>query len=245
MKRLIFVIILINIMLFFGCNKKNEEYKFKQSNVLNKFEKTRIELVTKDEVKIIGNYFETTNSKKGVILLHMLNHNKDSWDNLIPDLLNSGFNVLAIDFRGHGESQGDWKNFSEEDFKNMKYDALSGIEFLKSKGIENIYIIGASIGANTSIILASEDITEIKKVVALSPGLNYRGIDILDAIKNLKVDVLLVTSKLDTYSYSSVLSINSDMVKKIIKPGKSHGTDMISEYSELKKEIIDFLLYEK
>src|SRR5262245_29619523 len=44
--------------------------------------------------------------EQGVVLAHGGRFNKESWDRQARTLVKSGFRVLAIDFRGRGQSRG-------------------------------------------------------------------------------------------------------------------------------------------
>ena len=67
---------------------------------------------TSDGLKISANFFPV-DSDKGVVLLHMLDGEKNDWNSIVPKLTANKFNVLAIDLRGHGMSSLDWRDFSE------------------------------------------------------------------------------------------------------------------------------------
>jgi pimeloyl-ACP methyl ester carboxylesterase len=43
---------------------------------------------------------------RGLVLAHGGRFTKDSWTEQMPAFLNAGFRVLAIDFRGRGQSRG-------------------------------------------------------------------------------------------------------------------------------------------
>jgi pimeloyl-ACP methyl ester carboxylesterase len=92
-----------------------------------------ITLKTSDDQVIKGIYYPNSMSKKGILLLHQLAKNKDSWKQWIPEL-GKTHNVLAIDLRGHGESSGDYKDFSDDDFNAIKKDVAASVEMLERKG---------------------------------------------------------------------------------------------------------------
>ncbi|MGV8162228.1 MAG: alpha/beta fold hydrolase [Candidatus Nanoarchaeia archaeon] len=189
-----------------------------------------------DNVIIKGSFFPSSSSKKGLILLHQLAKNRDSWKPWIPEF-NKTHNVIAIDLRGHGESNGDFKDFSDDDFNSMKKDVAASVEFLVKKGLEpkQISFIGASIGANTVQNYVSVNAHD--KAVLLSPGLNYRGIKL--TMKD--TSSLIVVSTEDSYSCDSVKDLEkiSPASKFIYLSNKGHGTNMLD--SKLVAEIVRFL----
>lgn len=84
---------------------------------------------------------------------------------------------------------------------------------------------------------------EIKKAVALSPGLEYLGVSAENAISKIKNNLLLVASADDDYSYKSVKQLNKLNPRTEIKlyDDAGHATNMFSKYPELMDEIIDWL----
>ncbi|MEK6853020.1 MAG: alpha/beta fold hydrolase, partial [Nanoarchaeota archaeon] len=105
-----------------------------------------VELKTEDGIKLKADYFE--GGHRSVILLHMLNHDRRDWKDLAIRLQQRNFTVIAPDFRGHGDSEGNWMAFKEREFKNMEFDVDAAVKFLKTKKKQEISVIGASIGAN-------------------------------------------------------------------------------------------------
>jgi len=195
-----------------------------------------ITLKTSDDQVIKGIYYPNSMSKKGILLLHQLAKNKDSWKQWIPEL-GKTHNVLAIDLRGHGESSGDYKDFSDDDFNAIKKDVAASVEMLERKGIsrKNISFIGSSIGANTVQNYVS--MYPHDKAVLLSPGINYRGIK----LSMTDTSSLVIVSKEDSYSYDSVRELESvsPTSKFIYLDNKGHGTNMLDQ--KLISEILTFI----
>lgn len=139
----------------------------------------KIMFETEDGVKIAGNYWK--GSDPAVLLLHMMPSVKESWNDFAEALNRKGMAVLAIDLRGHGQStaQGeniiDFRTFSDKEHQASIKDVEAAISYLKQNGVSEIFMGGASIGANLALQYQSGH-PEIKKVFLLSAGLNYRGI---------------------------------------------------------------------
>jgi phosphatidylglycerol lysyltransferase len=79
------------------------------------------------------------------------------------------FHTIAIDSRGHGESQSDDENYSIEQYSN---DVL---EICKAKGIASAYVIGYSDGGNISLFLAQKAPELFPRIVAISPNYLVSG----------------------------------------------------------------------
>jgi pimeloyl-ACP methyl ester carboxylesterase len=210
----------------------------------------KIKIITEDGVELSGLY-TIANQKKFAILLHMMPSNKESWNAFSVKLFEDGWDVIAIDLRGHGESnlggKINYKEFSDKEHQNKILDIDSAFKFLEARGatFENTIIIGASIGANLAIKYASIH-NSIKSSVVLSPGLDYKGVLTDKAILKLKEDqmVYIITSREDIYSYQSSEKLKKINPNKIIFKSQDklgHGTTIFENKPELMAEVIVWL----
>src|SRR5260370_27298790 len=81
--------------------------------------------------------------ERGVVLAHGGRFNKESWEKQAQALVKAGFRVLAIDFRGRGQSRGPQSKSSDE---GVEYDVLAAVRYLHKTGAKTVSIIGASFG---------------------------------------------------------------------------------------------------
>jgi len=208
----------------------------------------KITFKTRDGVTITGNYFKPLRKQAPVfILLHMMPATKESWNDFAAIIQKKGYAVLAIDLRGHGESTDrngvllDYKEFKDEEHRNSMNDIASAKEFLAGKnGIDmsSIAIAGASIGANLALWQASID-KDVRLIMLLSPGLNYRGILADELAPGFKGHVYILASEGDTKSAESsrkLAEIFTGETKIEIIKGDMHGTNMFNP------EIMDDIL---
>src|ERR1700686_3993745 len=65
-----------------------------------------VDLTAGDGVKLKATYFAATKPGPGVLLLHQCNRQRKIWDGLAQQLAAAGVNVLTLDYRGFGESDG-------------------------------------------------------------------------------------------------------------------------------------------
>ncbi|MDO8660959.1 MAG: alpha/beta fold hydrolase [Candidatus Woesearchaeota archaeon] len=213
------------VLLFSSC-------VFQEDDAMSSF------LTAKDGVKIAYDFWQ--GNKQGVLLVHQLPVNKESWSAFVPELTTKGYSVLAIDYRGRGESGGQLQ--SVQDFQNIALDVDVAIDFLKEKGIKNVFIIGASIGANHAL-LAGVHRSEVSAVVLLSPGLDYRGVKTELFATQFTKPVLIVASEDDKYSAMSakkLYALAKGMKELKMFDTAGHGTDMFVE-KELGSLILSFL----
>ncbi len=199
-----------------------------------------ITLKTVDGVNIKATLYDNP-SGMGIILLHELGKDRNVWNKLASEL-QKNYKVISIDLRGHGESDLDWRDFSEEDFNDIELDVAAAKDEL---GVKKIAIIGASIGANIALNYAVND-SEVKAVILLSPGLDYKGVSIKKSILDCQKPMLVFTAEEDSYSYESgnALSKISGFVELKAYPGKEHGVEILNKNVDA-KEIISFWLKQK
>lgn len=79
-----------------------------------------------------------------VVLAHGGRFAKESWAPQARVLADSGFFVLALDFRGRGTSRGGPGH--ETDQEAVDLDVLAAVRYLEERGARRISLIGASFG---------------------------------------------------------------------------------------------------
>lgn len=208
----------------------------------------KVSFKTTDEVKIIGNWFIAPGADTTVLLLHMRPADKDSWNEFAARLNAAGLSALAIDLRGHGESvEQDGKKIDYRDFPggshaDCRKDIDAAMDFLNNNGVKNIYVVGGSIGANLAID-AMARYGEMKKGVALSPGLEYLEVSAENVISKITNNLFLAASADDDYSYKSVKKLHELNPRTEIKlyDDAGHATKMFSKYPELMGELVKWL----
>ncbi len=152
----------------------------------------KIFLTTKDGIKIAADLYSVEPARCWLILVHMMPVAKESYRELAQRFQNLGYESIAIDLRGHGESDGGPDGYLNKNFDHQKsiLDLETAADYLiENRGVvaDKISFIGASIGANLSLQYISEH-PEFKTADLLSAGLNYHGIKTEPLVKNLKAD---------------------------------------------------------
>ena len=105
---------------------------------------------------------------RGVVLAHGAKFDKESWGKQAEFLAKNGFRVLAIDFRGYGQSRGGDKSApgAGENYE----DILGAVRYLRENGARTVSVIGASMGggaAANAVIHARTG--EIDRLILLAP----------------------------------------------------------------------------
>ncbi len=211
----------------------------------------KITFRTEDGVTIAGNYFRSQGEHAPVfLLLHMMPSTKESWNEFAPRLHGLGFEVLAIDLRGHGESidkdgkRIDYREFTDEEHRESILDIAASKDFLRQGGADTgrMGIAGASIGANLALQWASMD-KDVGLLVLLSAGVDYRGIKTPELARKYRNPVYILASEKDTRNAGQSSRILFGMFpcdKKLnIIQGSSHGTDMLS--TDIMEDIMEWI----
>ena len=218
MKRIILLVLIIGFILT-SCD-----------NTESQTDPNEITLTTSDEINLTANYYETNAGDHAVLLLHMVGRDRHEYDNLLPTIMKNSYSVLALDFRGHGNSDLDYTTFTEQDWQNLVLDVQAGVDFLESKGYKKIVVIGASIGANAALKQAVQD-ARIDNLILLSAGEDYHGLRALDYAQFYDEPVLVIASMDDTDAavtatriYNAVNTKDKDL--KMYQTG-GHGTNLL------------------
>ncbi len=125
-----------------------------------------------------------------VLLAHGGRFTKESWAKQAPVLVKAGFEVMAIDFRGRGRSNG--PGGMEASDEQLEMDVMAAVRYLHAHGAKSVSIVGGSMGgaaAGDASIMSNPG--EIDRIVMLGAAPN------LPADK-LKSPALFIVARNDT-----------------------------------------------
>jgi len=210
------------------------------------------ELVTfkaADGVEIVGDYYPSGHGRFA-IFLHMMPATKESWRAFAEKFVMTGYDCLAIDLRGHGESNMsgalNYRTFSDAEHQATIRDVEAAFDWLVAKGADagNTVVVGASIGANLAINFLAE--RGFAAAIALSPGLDYHGVMTEPSVRALTSgqSVILVASDDDpesTESSRALHAANPSRTLLVERNGLGHGTRMFDRAPALMDELIALL----
>lgn len=215
-----------------------------------------MELTTKDNKRIAADYYQAEDPRGWVVYLHMMPATKESWRPLASYLAKNGYAGIAIDFRGHGASDGGpegYQEFSDAEHQASTKDLEAALTYLEGAGAvpKRVALIGASIGANLALKWLAEH-KEYPCAVLLSAGLNYRGIKTEPLARNLcrGQRVLFAASRDDTRAGGDNAAQNETIAAAIPdEAGKEllsyetggHGTMLTEAHPELAEKILNFI----
>lgn len=123
----------------------------------------KVKFENKRDLELVGNYWEA-DSDTGIVMSHGYTGDKTEWgyfDKIAEELNEAGYNVLAFDFAGSGESDDEALKI-----KNQVEDLETAIDYIKSREIERVGLFGHSQGGLVSLRNYSDD---IEAMVLTSP----------------------------------------------------------------------------
>ena len=202
-------------------------------------------LKTADGVNIAYNLYGAKNPKGWLVLVHMMPATKESWQEFAKTAQQLGYESIAIDLRGHGQSDGgpnDYQKFSDAEHQASINDLEGAWKFLESRGAkpEKTAVIGASIGANLAIQFLTQHL-EVSSGAFLSPG-DYRGLDSGALVKKLSPNqkVVFAASRKDGRAAGNNAAQNQEYYN--LAPAKNkrlilfdqlgHGTELLDLKNE-------------
>ncbi len=150
------------------------------------------------------------NGDRAVVLVHGGRFNKESWEKQAQILAKAGFRVLAIDFRGYGQTITGTQTTDDKSYP----DVLTAVRYLRSTGAKSVSAVGASMGgdATADAVLQSRP-GEIDRIIFL-------GSDGGAAPERLKGRKLFIVSRGDTSSDGLRLPGISEHYGRAPKPKK-------------------------
>ena len=132
-----------------------------------------VELKASDGIALKGTYFGAAKPGPGVLLLHQVNRQRKSWDDLAKQLAAAGINALALDMRGFGESGG--KSYEKltdaevgKEWQGRPDDIDVAFQYLVSQSGVNRDLIGMCgaglLGVDNSVQAARRHSAQVKSL---------------------------------------------------------------------------------
>lgn len=119
-------------------------------------------LFTQDKVKISFEHFKNNSDSLVIVCPGFFNSKKDRWIRKAIDMISTSYDVIAFDFRGHGESSGKFTWMAKEGL-----DLKAVMDYAIGQRYNNIGILAFSMGAAISLVFASRR-RDLKSMVLIS-----------------------------------------------------------------------------
>jgi dienelactone hydrolase len=204
-----------------------------------------------DGTPIKGTYYAASRPGPGVLLLHMCNATRASWEPLGPQLAAAGIHALAIDYRGFGESGGERFDAlappAAGDIVTRTWpgDIDAAYEFLaRQPGVDGARIgaAGGSCGVNHSVRLARRH-PAVRSLALLAGPLDVEGIAFLTQTPWLPIFAAAAADDKydgaapDTMRWILALSGNPRNRFAGYRDG-GHGTEIFGRHPDLVKAMV-------
>lgn len=200
-------------------------------------EPTLVELTANDDAVLVGDFYASTaeTPQPALLLMHQNQGRRGDWSRLLPTLIDAGYNVLTVDLRGFGDSARPTNWTSAQDDTQLWLGWLSEQPTVDATRLGTM---GASIGSNLALVgcYANEACVT---AVALSPGMNYFGVEPEEAVLDMGLrSVMLVASHDDPQSASAVIDLADAAGRRMvvglqIYPRTAHGTTLLLTQPDL------------
>ena len=211
-------------------------------------QKKDVDIKASDGTNLKGSYFSPGRRGPAILLLHQCNMDRHAWDSLAQDLAASGFHVLAIDYRGYGDSGEHFAN--PEDRRKAMLEKWPGdvdaayAYLTDQKGVDKSRIAagGASCGVTQSSNLATRH-HEIKALMLLSGSASDEAKAYIGNTPS--IPVFGAASEGDTNAAKGIkeaveASKNPHSAIKLY-PGVEHGVPMFAKNPDLEPMIVSWL----
>jgi dienelactone hydrolase len=211
-----------------------------------------LDLTASDGIKLRATFFAATKPGPGVLLLHMCNTTRKSWEPVAKELSQSGINTLTVDNRGFGESGGPrYDNAAPEVQQQLQQkwpaDFDAAYQYLVSQpGVDKTRIAlgGGSCGVNNAIQLAERH-PDVKALVLLAGSTDPDGVKFL--LNHPAIPLFTAAAADDQYMTGApqlmhwFTQLSDNPHNQFVDfPNGRHGTEIFGPHPELIHQIVSF-----
>jgi pimeloyl-ACP methyl ester carboxylesterase len=132
-----------------------------------------VEFRTKDSVRLSGWVLNSQFSACGLIFVHGRGSDRRTFLRHLGWAIETKCRILMFDLRNHGLSQYTTGHTSLGNIE--KDDVLGAIKYFDSAGVDDIFLLGTSLGG-AAVIFASKESSKIKKVIVEN---TYSSVDLI------------------------------------------------------------------
>ena len=208
-----------------------------------------VTLKAPDGITLKATYYSPGQPGPGLVLLHQCNRDRTAWAAFATAAASRGYHVIAMDYRGYGESEGErFQDFQQEGpvvAEKWPGDVDAAFAWLIAQpdvDRRRIGAAGASCGVNQSVLLAQRH-PEVKTVMLLSGNVVPAGREYLRTSPWLPV--LAAASADDGNAIDSmkwILGWSANQKNTLVEyAAAGHGTDMFAVEKGLQPQMLDWI----
>jgi dienelactone hydrolase len=211
-----------------------------------------VDLVAPDGVGLKGTYFAASRPGPAVLLMHMCNTTRRSWEPVARQLAAAGIGALMIDNRGFGDSGGPRFDSGQPDVQAQLREKWPGdfdaaYQWLVAQpGVNKnrIGVGGGSCGVDNAVKFATRH-PEVRSLVLLAGGTDPAGVEYLIAHPGLPIFTAAAAD--DQYdSHAPQLmrwfaEVSGNPRNRFVGfTNGRHGTEIFGPHPELPRQIVEW-----
>jgi alpha-beta hydrolase superfamily lysophospholipase len=196
-----------------------------------------VSFTTSDHVTLAGKLFG--HGSTYIILSNQTDTVADSWDGVAQQLAARGYSALAYDYRGKGDSQGEWLPSTP-----LATDLRAAVAFARGQGARQVVVMGASIGGAVTATVAADG--GFAAVIILSSPSTWPGLEVTDKVlRAITAPKLFLNSARDDYAQNTQAMYDAAQPPKEIHiyPDIGHGIGLFNPASgyDTMQRVLTFL----
>ena len=189
--------------------------------------KAAIRFRATDGARLVGVLLGPRSARAGVVLAHESGDaGLCNWIRYARVLARAGYRVLVFDARGSFSSPPSRAAPYRRDF-----DVAGATREVRRRGVARVVLVGGSLGAMASVAAAAAVEPPVAGVAAVSPALEFGGLDALAAMPHVRVPLLVVAAEQDREfaQYAQTLHDAAATSEKqlVLFPGTEHGYELV------------------
>ena len=208
-----------------------------------------IDLKSPDGIALKASYFSPGRPGPGILLLHACNRDRSSWNDLATQAAARGFHVLALDYRGYGQSGGTRSDdpqqrqwIADREWPGDLDAAYAWLTAQQGVDTTRMAAAGASCGVDASVQLARRH-PEVRTVVLLSGGIGASGREFIRDSAWLPIFAAAShgdEGAVETLRWAMGWSRNPSNTF-VEYQAAGHGTDMFTVQKDLQPQVLTWL----
>jgi pimeloyl-ACP methyl ester carboxylesterase len=182
-------------------------------------------------IELEGRVFGPDTARAGIVLSHMLPADQTSWFSFASELAGEGYRVLTFNFRGYCPGGQGGCSGGSKDVTATPADLGAAIAYLAGTGVQEVGLVGASMGGTASLLEAADRPRLIPVAIALSAPQEIEGLVVgPDTLQATPAAKLFVAGSFDTMAADAAARMfqESGQPKRLeVVPTDDHGTDLL------------------